>query len=61
MSIYPLGEEHGLDALDFFLATMRKDGSGVTTHGVESQVYGKGAGKWQLVHVPYFEDRQSAP
>ena len=29
-----------------FLATMRKDGSAVTTHGVESQVYGKAAGKW---------------
>jgi len=96
--IYPLGEEHGFDAIDqqvfqkimggmfssrdlvirdvaiqvsgneawsefhwIFHATMRKDGSAVTTHGVETQVYRKESGKWRLVHVHYSEDRVSAP
>ena len=96
--IYPLGEEHGFDAIKqhvfknvmggmfsardlethgvaihvngnaawsefhwVFHATMRKDGSAVTTHGVETQIYRKQAGKWRLVHVHYSEDRQSAP
>jgi ketosteroid isomerase-like protein len=44
-----------------FHATMRKDGSAVTTHGVETQIYRKEAGKWRLVHVHYSEDRQPAP
>jgi ketosteroid isomerase-like protein len=41
-----------------FHATMRKDGSAVTTRGVETQVYRKESGKWHLVHVHYSEDRQ---
>jgi hypothetical protein len=41
-----------------FHATLRKDGSAVTTHGVETQVYRKEAGKWFLVHVHSSEDRQ---
>jgi ketosteroid isomerase-like protein len=96
--IYPLGEEHGFDAIEqhvfenvmggmfsardlethdvaihvdgnaawsefhwVFHATMRKDGSAVTTGGVETQIYLKQAGTWRLVHVHYSEDRQSAP
>jgi ketosteroid isomerase-like protein len=96
--IYPLGEEHGLDAIEHhvfenvmggmfsardleaqgvtihvdgnaawsefhwvFHATMRKDGSAVTTRGVETQIYRKEAGTWCLVHVHYSEDRQPAP
>jgi ketosteroid isomerase-like protein len=96
--IYPLGEEHGFDAIEqhvfqdvmggmfsardlqtrgvtvhvngdaawsefhwIFHATMRKDGSAVTTKGVETQIYRKEAGTWRLVHVHYSEDRQSAP
>jgi ketosteroid isomerase-like protein len=96
--IYPLGEEHGFDAIEqhifknvmggmfsardlethgvavhvngntawsefhwVFRATMRKDGSAVTTHGVETQIYRKQAGEWRLVHVHYSEDRQVAP
>jgi ketosteroid isomerase-like protein len=96
--IYPLGEEHGFDAIEqhvfknvmggmfsardlethgvaihvngnaawsefhwAFHATMRKEGLAVTTHGVETQIYRKQAGKWCLVHVHYSEDRQSAP
>ena len=96
--IYPLGEEHGLDAIEqhvfqnvmggmfsardlqtrgvtvhvngneawsefhwTFHATMRKDGSAVTTRGVETQIYRKEAGIWRLMHVHYSEDRQLAP
>jgi hypothetical protein len=33
----------------------------VTTHGVETQIYRKQAGKWRLVHVHYSEDREVAP
>ena len=44
-----------------FHATLRKDGSAVTTHGVETQIYRKEEGKWRLVHVPCSEDRQSTP
>jgi ketosteroid isomerase-like protein len=95
--IYPLGEEHGFDAIEQnvfekvmggmfsardltmhdvmiyvngaaawsefhwdFHATLRKDGSAVTTHGVETQVYRKENGQWRLVHVHYSEDRQPA-
>jgi hypothetical protein len=96
--IYPLGEEHGFDAIDrhvfknvmggmfsardlrtygvavhvngnaawsefhwVFRATMRKDRSAVTTHGVETQIHGKQAGEWLLVHVHYSEDREVSP
>src|SRR5271170_4174586 len=44
-----------------FHATLRKDGSAVTTRGVETQIYRKEAGTWRLVHVHYSEDRQPAP
>jgi ketosteroid isomerase-like protein len=44
-----------------FHATMRKDGSAVTTHGIETQIYRKEAGEWRLVHVHYSEDRQAVP
>ena len=83
--IYPLGEEHGFDAIEqqvfqnlmggmfsardlethgvavhvdgnagwsefhwIFRATMRKDGSAATTHGIETQVYRRESGKWRL-------------
>jgi ketosteroid isomerase-like protein len=96
--IYPLGEEHGFDAIEqhvfrdviggmfsardlrtrsvtvhvngnaawsefhwVFHATMRKDGSAVTTTGVETQIYRKEATKWHLVHVHYSEDRRPTP
>ena len=96
--IYPLGEEHGFDAIEqhvfqnvmggmflvrdlqthgvtvhvngsagwsefhwTFHATMRKDGSAVTTKGVETQIYRKEAGRWRLVHVHYSEDRRPTP
>jgi ketosteroid isomerase-like protein len=44
-----------------FRATMRKDKSAITTHGVETQVYRKKAGSWRLVHVHYSADRQARP
>jgi ketosteroid isomerase-like protein len=90
--IYPLGEEHGFDAIKqhvfqdvmggmfstrdletnnvaihvsgdtawsefhwVFHATMRKDSSAITTHGVETQIYRKASGGWRLVHVHYSE------
>jgi len=96
--IYPLGEEHGFDAIEqhvfqnvmggmfsardletnrvaihvsgnaawsefhwVFHATMRKDNSAITTHGVETQIYRKESGNWRLVHVHYSEDHQAAP
>ena len=96
--IYPLGEEHGFDAIEqhvfqdvmggifstrdleingiaihvnrnaawsefhwVFHATVRKDESAITTHGVETQVYRKESGNWRLVHVHYSEDHQVAP
>ncbi len=40
---------------------MRKGGSPVTTHGVETQVYRKESGKWRPVHVHYSEDHQAVP
>jgi ketosteroid isomerase-like protein len=96
--IYPLGEEHGFDAIEqhffqnvmggmfsardlqpnrveihvsgdaawsefhwVFHGTMRKDGSAVTTYGVETQVYRKESGSWRLVHVHYTIDSQPGP
>ena len=40
-----------------FHAIMRKDGSAVTTRGVETQIYRNEAGRWRLVHVHYSEER----
>jgi len=36
-----------------FTAKFRKDGSQITTHGRETQVYFKRAGAWRLAHVHY--------
>ena len=36
-----------------FVAKLRKDGSPVTTHGRETQVYRKTLDGWRLVHVHY--------
>lgn len=92
--IYPLGEEHGFDAIEqhvfrdvmgamfsardlqtqnltvhvngnaawsefhwVFHAKMRKDGSAVISHRVETQIYRKEAGIWRLIHVHYSEAR----
>lgn len=36
-----------------FMAKFRKDGSLLTTHGRETQVYRRTADGWRLVHVHY--------
>ncbi|PYV13462.1 MAG: DUF3225 domain-containing protein [Acidobacteria bacterium] len=36
-----------------FVAKLRTDGTALTTHGRESQVYRKSGGRWRLVHVHY--------
>ena len=36
-----------------FVAKFRKDGSAITTHGRETQVYWKTPDGWRLVHVHY--------
>jgi ketosteroid isomerase-like protein len=36
-----------------FAAKYRKNGSPVTTHGRDTQVYWKEQGRWRLVHVHY--------
>jgi ketosteroid isomerase-like protein len=36
-----------------FAAKFRKDGSPLTTHGRETQLYQKENGRWRLVHVHY--------
>jgi ketosteroid isomerase-like protein len=36
-----------------FVAKLRKDGSTVTTHGRETQIYHKEQDRWRLVHVHY--------
>jgi ketosteroid isomerase-like protein len=38
-----------------FSATLRKDGSPVTTHGRETQIYRRVESRWLLVHVHYSE------
>lgn len=43
-----------------FHATLRKDGSTVTTRGVETQIYRREAGRWRLVHVHYSELPEAA-
>src|SRR5438045_649522 len=37
----------------YFPAKFRKDGSPLTTHGRETQLYRKEQGRWHLVHVHY--------
>jgi Xaa-Pro aminopeptidase len=44
-----------------FAAKLRKDGSPVTTHGRETQVYRKMADGWRLVHVHYSAMPPAAP
>lgn len=36
-----------------FQAKLKKDGTPITTHGRESQIYYKEHGEWRLVHVHY--------
>jgi ketosteroid isomerase-like protein len=61
MAVHVNGEAAWSEFYWVFRATMRKDGSAVTTHGVETQIYRKQAGKWLLLHVHYSEDHEVAP
>jgi len=36
-----------------FSAKLRKDGSPITTHGRETQIYHRDHGAWRLVHIHY--------
>jgi ketosteroid isomerase-like protein len=44
-----------------FHATLRKNGSQITTHGVETQVYRKESGAWRFVHLHYSGIPRSPP
>jgi ketosteroid isomerase-like protein len=61
VAIYVNGDSAWSEFRRDFHATLRKDGSAVTTHGDETQVYRKENGQWRLVHVHYSEDRQPVP
>jgi ketosteroid isomerase-like protein len=61
VAIYVNGDSGWSEFRWDFHATLRKDGSAVTTHSVETQVYRRENGQWRLVHVHYSEDRQPTP
>ena len=44
-----------------FNAKMKKDGSSVTTHGRETQIYERKDGAWRLAHVHYSEMPRAIP
>ena len=53
ISIHPYGDSAVVEFYWDFNARMRKDGSPVTTHGRETQIYERKSGAWRLVHVHY--------
>jgi uncharacterized protein (TIGR02246 family) len=53
VSIHVYGETAWSEFDWDFTATLKKDGSAVTNHGMETQIYRKEAGGWRLVHVHY--------
>lgn len=58
VAIYVNGTSAWLEFRWDFHAMLRKDGSAVTTHGVETKIYREEEGKRRLVHLHYSEDRQ---
>lgn len=44
-----------------FHATLRNDGTAVTTEGLETQIYHKEHGSWRIVHVHYSVPPARAP
>src|ERR1700733_11316770 len=52
-SIHVYGDAAWAEFYWDFVAKLRKDGSTVTTHGRETQIYHKEQGRWRLVHVHY--------
>jgi Xaa-Pro aminopeptidase len=53
VSIHVFGDAAWAEFYWDFAAKFRKDGSPLTTHGRETQLYKKIQGRWRLVHVHY--------
>jgi Xaa-Pro aminopeptidase len=53
VSIHICGDAAWAEFYWDFAAKFRKDGSPITTHGRETQLYEKVQGRWRLVHVHY--------
>jgi ketosteroid isomerase-like protein len=53
ISIHVYGNSAWAEFYWDFTAKLRKDGTFITTHGRETQVYRKEQGAWRLVHVHY--------
>jgi Xaa-Pro aminopeptidase len=53
ISVHVYGDSAVAEFYWDFAAKFRKDGSPLTTHGRESQVYRRENGSWRLVHVHY--------
>jgi ketosteroid isomerase-like protein len=53
ISIHAYGDAAWAEFYWDFAAKLKKDGSPITTHGRETQVYHKEQGRWRLVHVHY--------
>jgi ketosteroid isomerase-like protein len=53
VSIHVFGDAARAEFYWDFAAKFRKDGSPLTTHGRETQLYQREQGRWRLVHVHY--------
>jgi Xaa-Pro aminopeptidase len=53
VSVHVFGDSAWAEFYWDFNAKFRKDGSPITTHGRETQLYRKVQGRWRLVHVHY--------
>ncbi len=53
VSVHVYGDAAWAEFYWDFVARARKDGSPLTTHGRETQLYQKIQGRWRLVHVHY--------
>src|SRR5260370_145781 len=53
VSVHVYGDAAWAEFYWDFVARVRKDGSPLTTHGRETQLYQKIQGRWRLVHVHY--------
>jgi len=53
ISVHVYGNSAVVEFYWDFVAKLRKDGSTITTHGRETQIYERKQGAWRLVHVHY--------
>jgi Xaa-Pro aminopeptidase len=53
VSVHVYGDSAEAEFYWDFAAKFRKDGSPLTTHGRETQLYHKEQGRWRLIHVHY--------